>query len=192
MVKRKVKVVKTRQVNTYYEMWRVSYWTLHQAEAKFEGSFFQIMASLIFTAFALEAYLNHIGKSIFNCWSDLERLSPYAKMNIIAEKLQIEKDDSSRPFQTVQRLFNFRNDVAHGKTILLRSEKQISAADASIEKYMHKWLEPEWEKYCTLKNAKRARDDVERIIKIFHNTANIEDDTLFFGGRAGSHATLIQ
>ncbi len=47
MVKvRKAKVVKTRQVNTYYEMWRVSYWTMHQAQEEFKGSYFQIMASL--------------------------------------------------------------------------------------------------------------------------------------------------
>ena len=192
MAKRKLKVVKTRQVNTYYEMWRVSYWTMHQAEEEFKGSFFQIIASLIFTAFALEAYLNHIGKSIFECWDDLERLSPSAKINIIAEKLKVEKDDSTRPFQTVKKLFDFRNDVAHGKTVLLKSEEQISVADASIEKYMHKMLEPEWEEYSTLDNAKRAREDVEEIIKIFHNAAGIEGDTLFFGGIASSSATLIE
>ncbi|MFC1866451.1 hypothetical protein ACFLYB_07070 [Chloroflexota bacterium] len=86
MAKRDVKVVKNRQVNTYYEMWKVSYWTMYQAEQENKGSFFQIMASLIFTAFALEAYLNHVGKNVFDCWDDLERLSPFAKMNVIAEK----------------------------------------------------------------------------------------------------------
>ena len=188
---RKVKVVKTRQVNTYYEMWRVSYWTMHQAEKEFEGSFFQIMASLIFTAFTLEAYLNHIGKSIFECWDDLERLSPSGKINIIAEKLKVIKDDSKRPFQTVKKLFEFRNEVAHGKTVLLNTAEQISIADADFNKYMHKMLEPEWEKYSTLDNAKRAREDVEEIIKMFHSTGGKENDILFFGGGMSGHATLI-
>ncbi len=192
MAKRKLKVVKTRQVNTYYEMWRVSYWTLHRAEEEFKGSFFQIIASLIFTAFALEAYLNHVGKSIFECWDDLERLSPSAKINVIAEKLEVKKDDSIRPFQTVKKLFEFRNDVAHGKTILLKNEEQISITDSNMDKYMHKMLEPEWEKYSTLDNAKRARDDVEEIIKIFHNLASIKGDVLYFGGGATGHATLMQ
>ena len=192
MSKSKVKVVKTRQVNTYNELWRVSYWTMHRAEEEHEGSFFQIMASLIFTAFTLEAYLNHVGKSIFECWDDLERLSPSAKINVIAEQLKVKKDDSKRPFQTVKRLFDFRNDVAHGKTILLKTEEQISVANASIENYIHKMLEPEWEEYSTLDNAKRARADVEEIIEIFHKSANIKGDTLFLGGMVSTQTTLIQ
>ena len=119
---KRAKVVKTRQVNTYYEMWRVSYWTMAQAEKEVEGSFFQIMASLTFTAFTLEAYLNRIGKRTFECWDDLERPPSFAKINVLAEKLKVKKDDSKRPFQTVKILFDFRNEVAHGKTILLKDE----------------------------------------------------------------------
>ena len=81
MAKKKVIITKTRKVNTYYDMWRVSYWTMKQAEEEETGSFFQIMSSLVFTAFALEAYLNHVGNNVFDCWDDLERLSPFAKMN---------------------------------------------------------------------------------------------------------------
>ena len=124
MDKRKVKVEKTRQVNTYKIMWQASFWTLDQAKKEVEGSFYQIMASLIFTAFSLEAYLNHIGKIIFECWDDLDRLSPYAKINVIAEKLKVNKKNSKRPFQTIRILFIFRNDLAHGKTITL-SEKRF-------------------------------------------------------------------
>lgn len=192
LAKRKVKVVKTRQINTYAEMWRVSYWAMRQAEKEVKGSFFQIMASLIFTAFTLEAYLNHIGRHIFECWDDLERLSPSAKINVIAEKLKVEKDNSIRPFQTAKKLFDFRNDVAHGKTILLKNEEQISIASEDISNYMHKFLETDWEEYSTLDNAKRAREDVEKIITIFHNSAGITDDILFFGGMESGSATLVQ
>jgi len=173
LAKRKVKVVKTRQINTYAEMWRVSYWAMRQAEKEVKGSFFQIMASLIFTAFTLEAYLNHIGRHIF-------------------EKLKVEKDNSIRPFQTAKKLFDFRNDVAHGKTILLKNEEQISIASEDISNYMHKFLETDWEEYSTLDNAKRAREDVEKIITIFHNSAGITDDILFFGGMESGSATLVQ
>lgn len=192
MVKvKRAKVVKTRQVNTYHEMWRVSYWTMAQAKKEVEGSFFQIMASLIFTAFTLEAYLNHIGKSTFECWDDLERLSPFAKINVIAEKLKVKKDDSKRPFQTVKNLFEFRNEVAHGKTILLKDEELVLIVGANIDEYMNRILEPEWEKYSTLENATRAREDVKEIIEIFHDAVGNKDDRLFFGGTTLHHASLV-
>lgn len=178
----------------YEELWRTSYWTMRRAEKEEEGSFFQIMASLIFTAFTLEAYLNHIGKEIFICWDDLEQLSPQKKLNVIAEKLVVEKDDGKRPFQTVEKLFRFRNDVAHGKSVTLKSEDEILATDSVLKTYMHEMLEAEWEKYCNLDNAKRAREDVESIIWKFHKASNRGDDDLFLSGvRLGTEtlATLM-
>ena len=192
MEKKKAKVSKSRQVNTYYELWRVSYWTMRQAEKTVEGSYFQIMASLIFTAFTLEAYLNHLGMQIFGCWDDLEMLSPRKKLNVIAEKLGIKKDDDKRPFQTVKKLFDFRNDVAHGKTILLETKDEIRIVDSKLDDYMHEPLEAEWERYCTLDNAKRAREDVESIMREFHKVSNTGDKDLFLPQLWESLATLIQ
>ncbi len=189
--KRRVKVSRSRQVNTYIEVWRTSYWTMHQAEEKYEGSYFQIMASLIFTAFTLEAYLNHIGQYIFICWDDLEQLSPQKKMNIIAEKLGVAKDDGKRPFQTVKKLFKFRNDVAHGKSVPLKFEDQISVTNAELDEYMHKPLELEWERYCNLSNAKRAREDVKSIMQTLHDASGIADDNLFLSGVQLGTETLV-
>lgn len=143
MEKGKAKVSKSRQVNTYYELWRVSYWTMRQAEKEVEGSYFQIMASLIYTAFTFEAYLNHIGKKIFGCWDDLEGLSPKKKLNIIAEKLGIKKDDGKRPYQTLKKLLDFRNNVAHGKTIFLNTMDEIRIVDSKLDDYMGEPLEAE-------------------------------------------------
>ena len=192
MKKLKAKVSKSRQVNTYYELWRVSLWTMQQAEKKVEGSYYQIVASLIYTAFTLEAYLNHIGKQIFSCWDDLEGLSPRKKLNVIAEKLGIEKDDGKRPFQTLKELFDFRNDVAHGKTILLRTEEEIRIVDSTLDDYMHEPLEAEWVKYCSLDNTKRAREDIEKIMKRLHEASGISDKDLFFPKPWSSYARLVK
>jgi hypothetical protein len=187
----KVKVAKARQVNTYIEVWRTSYWTMQQAEEKEEGSYFQIMASLVFTAFTLEAYLNHLGQQIFNCWDDLEGLSPQKKLNVIVDKLELEKDDGKRPFQTVKRLFKFRNAVAHGKDISLKQEDEIRLLDDTIDEYMREPLETEWERYCTLDNAKKAREDVEIIVRKLHDKADILGDNLFISLPWSAHATLL-
>lgn len=73
--KRRLRISKSRELTTYGEMWRTSYWIMEQAEREPEGSYFQIMPSLVFTAFTLEAYLNHVGSHIFGCWDGLEHLS---------------------------------------------------------------------------------------------------------------------
>lgn len=191
MAKHKVKVSKERQVNTYAEMWHASYVMLHKAKKDPEGSYYQLMASLIFTTFTLEAYLNHIGQRIFKCWNDLEQLSPSRKLNVIAEKLGVEKDDGKRPFQTVSRLFKFRNDVAHGKSLYLKPENQIRVVDDTFDEYMREHPETPWEKYCNLKNAERAREDVESIIRTLHKASGITDDILFAFGMSSGLATLL-
>lgn len=191
MAKRKAKVSKERQVNTYAELWHASNVMLEKAKKDPKGSYYQLMASLIFTAFTLEAFLNHIGQSIFKCWNDLEQLSPSRKLNLIAEKLEIERDNGKRPFQTVSKLFRFRNDVAHGKTVYLKSANQITVVDYKFNQHMQEFLQTPWENYCNLKNAKRAREDVEKICRIIHKASGITNDILFAFGLQVSSATLL-
>lgn len=191
MAKRKAKVAKERQVNTYAEMWHASYVMLDKAKKNSEGSYYQLMASLIFTAFTLEAFLNHIGQSIFKCWNDLEQLSPSRKLNLIAEKLGIKKDDGKRPFQTVSELFKFRNDVAHGKTVSLKSENKIVFVDDKLNQHLQGSLQTQWQNYCNLKNTKRAREDVEEICGIIHKNSGISYDLLFSFGMQATSATLL-
>jgi len=191
MGKHKAKVSKERQVNTYSEMLSASYVILEKAKEAPAESRYQLMASLIFSAFALEAFLNHIGQNIFKCWEDLEKLSPSGKLNLIAEKLEIEKDDGKRPFQTVIELFRFRNEVAHGKTVYLKSEEQIIVVDDKLEQHMQESLQTPWQQYCNLKNAERAREDVEEICRIIHKTSGIPGDVLFCLGVQVDSGTLL-
>lgn len=193
MAKRKAKVSRERQVNMYAEMRHASRVILEKAKQDPEGAFYQWMASLVFTAFMLEAFLNHVGQNVFKCWTDLERkLSPLEKLNLITEKLGIEKDDGKRPFQTVPALFKFRNDLAHGKTIHLE-EEQIVVMDLdgdSDHKHLRKSLETHWEKYCTLKNAERVLEDIESICRTIHKVSGMKDP-LFSFGVAGTLTTLL-
>ena len=189
---RKAKVSKERQVNTYSEMWHASYIMLEKAKEAPAWPYYELMASLIFSAFTLEAFLNHIGQNVFKCWEDLEKkLSSSGKLNLIAEKLEIRKDDGKRPFQTVIELFKFRNEVAHGKTVYLKSEDQIAVVDGKLDQHMQESLQTPWQQYCNLKNAERAREDVEEICRIIHKTSGIPGDILFSLGVQADSATLL-
>ena len=190
--KKKFRISTERTVYTYAEIWRASYWTKDKAEKETEGSYFQIMASLVFTAFAFEAYLNHLGEKTFSCWDDLESLSPKKKLNVIAEKLKIELNYGERPFQTINELFEFRNDIAHGKTVILKSETIINDKVGNEDKYLHNFIEPNWEKYCTLENITRARRDIESVMRSLHNVSAIKDEPLFNTGYQAGSAQLIE
>ena len=170
----KISISKERNVRTYAEMWRTSRFLLQKGTKIEKGSPHQFIASLVFTAFTLEAYLNHIGQEIFNSWSGLEWLAPKDKLNIIAEKIGLEINYGERPWQVMKDLFGFRNDIAHGKSITVKETVTISAQKFNDEG-IHNWAKTRWEKYCTENNAKRARKDVSKIILCLHNTAGINE-----------------
>ena len=87
------------------------------AEESEEGQLYTLVASLIFSAFTLEAYLNHLGKLRNKEWNEIERRhSKLEKYKLFAEAAQIKFDFSVRPYRTLKELFSFRDRMAHGRT----------------------------------------------------------------------------
>jgi hypothetical protein len=60
-----------RQVHTYAEIRHAAQCLLQMGRSQPEGNYFQFMSSLVFSAFTLEAYLNHIGNKLFDCWEKI-------------------------------------------------------------------------------------------------------------------------
>ena len=111
---------------TYAEHWHSSKTFLQLGIENAKGSYHQFLGSIVFTAFALEAFLNHVGETLFSSWPDLEKLTPKGKINVIAEKLLIDVHYGTAPWQVVPEIFGFRNKVAHGKNELLKDERMLS------------------------------------------------------------------
>lgn len=177
---KKVKVTSDREVKTYSEFWHTSSCLLEMAKDFEKGSFHLVMSSLVFTAFSFEAFLNHIGSKVFLCWDDLEKLNPKEKLNVIAEKLNIDAEYGKQPWQIINQLFKFRNEIAHGKT------KYISMSKIeSLEKYNKYYgpgsyrAETNWEKYCTVENAVLARTNVVSMVNILISAANLKNEYPF-------------
>lgn len=187
---KKIVTEKEREVRTYSEMWHTSRCLLKKGQEQLEGSHHQFMASLVFTAFTLEAYLNHVGLKLFQCWNDLERLGPNEKLYLIAEHIGLEIQKDRRPWQVIKVLFGFRNDIAHGKSVKLTS-KEIVPLNKHQEEGFPEDLLTKWEKYCNQRNAERAREDVERIILTIHETAKIEKEAPFAKGMQFRRSSLL-
>lgn len=188
--KRKVAVSKEREVKTYAEMWHMSCCLLQKGLNDPKGSFHQFMASLVFTAFTLEAYLNHIGPKVFKCWDDLERLAPRKKLNVMAERLQVDINYGKRPWQVMKNLFGFRNDIAHGKSAVVKISNVVSL-DKYSDRRLGDFVRTDWEKYSTCENAIKAREDVEKIVHALYRAGRFKDDYPFVKGNQLHGATVI-
>lgn len=188
--KRKIAISFEREVKTYTEMWHTSKCLLERGVENQKGSFHQFMASLVFTAFTLEAYLNHIGPKLFDLWNEIERLGPHDKLKAILEKLQINTDYGKRPWQVMKQLFRFRNDIAHGKSEIVKTNSKISISKHDDSDFGI--VKTKWEKYCTRANAEKAREDVGNIIKAIYEVGQFKNDYPFIHGFQVGSATVIE
>lgn len=192
MIKR-VEVTSEREVRSYAEFWHTSFCLLEMTKKSDEGAYHLFMGSLIFTAFSIEAYLNHIGLRVFKCWDDLERLSPKEKLSVISEKIELEVNYGSRPWQVLTELFQFRNDIAHGKSTKIEITKieSLEKHNANYDQWKFR-AETRWEKYCTKQNAYRAREDVIEIVKAIHEASKIKGEHPFKMGFESGGSTLLE
>lgn len=136
------------------------------------------LASLSFRAFALEAFLNHIGTSLFESWPEIERkLEPKSKLALIAEKLEIKVDYGSQPWQLVPELMGFRNQVVHGKSEVLTDE-YVVPIEEHFEEVFVKFMWADWEEFSTEANASRVKRQLEELIRFMWKAAELEGDPL--------------
>ncbi|WP_156184333.1 hypothetical protein [Cellvibrio sp. pealriver] len=187
-----VKIEVKREVRTYAEFWHTSTCLLEMTNEIKEGQYHLVMGSLVFTAFTLEAFLNHAGEKVFSCWKDLERLSPKEKLNVISEKIELKIDYGVRPWQLINELFQFRNDIAHGKNITLKLSDTKTLTNYRLDPNLqHYNAETRWEKYCTKENAERARSEVIEIVELIYNSAKISNEYPFQFGFEMKGSTLV-
>ena len=126
---------------------------------------YMTMSSMLYCAFTMEAFLNHVGGLLTKTWFEKEeRDPPKQKLKYIEKELETSFDLSKRPFQTFSDLFIYRSWLAHGKTEKVLEPTIIdTSAGPDFE------FESEWEKWTTYNNAKRFKEDTYIMMnKIFH------------------------
>jgi hypothetical protein len=101
----------------------------------------------IFTAFAIEAYLNSLGSRKLPFWDEVERLPWRNKVAILHKAADRPMDWSKDPLQFASEVFSLRDRLAHGKPErvlgpVFEDEGRANAFVADID-LMHK-MQPEW------------------------------------------------
>ena len=150
-------------------LWTGAWGMIEQAKKEVEGSHYMYLASMLFSAFCLEAYLNYLGGQKVEFWQDIEKkLSVKEKRDLLCKLVDFKVDTGKRPFQTFKMIFDFRNDVAHAKPEILHGEGQL----------VRRGDEPQMPEtkfdMVTLKNAQRFYDDTLAMIEELHKHLGLE------------------
>ena len=84
----KVRVSKKRDFRPFAEHFHAARMFYAVAEHEERGSALQTQACLIFCAFCVEAYLNHVGPKFLNFWDEVEPLRVMAKLRLLLKQFQ--------------------------------------------------------------------------------------------------------
>jgi hypothetical protein len=144
------------------------------------------------TAFAFEAYLNHVGFEVIKDWDKSEKVSYEEKFYIICKTLKVTFPNGKgcRPLQTIKKLFDFRNTMAHGRTEML--EKTDMRTEENYRHVYDEQLKTEWQ--CMIMNetfALQARKDVQEVMEKIHDLRHDEKEELFSFGMGHGSATIV-
>lgn len=133
----------------------------HLNEPDRTGQKYYAMQAMVFCAFSMEAFLNHLGSEKLTTWDSLERkLSPESKLDLLLELNSSSIDKRTRPFQTFKEMMTFRNLMAHGKTET-NTEAVVRTLASGKE---HVDFPTRWQIMATDAAANRFVEDLDNLI----------------------------
>lgn len=177
----------------YSELWKASSCVLEVGRKEARGASWQFLSSAVLTAFAFEAYLNHVGDQIVETWADSEHLPPLEKFDLLCERLNVRFEKGKRPRQTIEELFEFRNTMAHARTTALVRPPVHRDVNDRLDDYLGQRPLAQWERLIqTDEFAARARSDVEEILKAIQEKRPEPKEALFTFGIGSGGATIVE
>jgi hypothetical protein len=190
--KKLVRIERTREVHTYAELWHGSYVMLRIAKDFGKGQHWLHLSSIVLAAFTFEAYLNHVGERIDRTWKDNECLPVMEKFRHISALVGMPTYESGkRPLQTLRKVIEFRNEMAHARSETL-TVSEIAAWETYVEKFNANPL-TKWEKLLVSDSfPKRAREDIKTIMSDLHALRmDAKKEFLFIFGMGSGTANVI-
>ena len=165
----KSRVTGKKTTNTFAYMRIGAKHMLKLAEDSQEGQMYTLVACLIYCAFTLEAYLNHLGKLRNKEWNEIERKFPkLEKYKLFIAAANVKADFTVRPYRTLKELFEFRDCMAHGKS----TTEPISILIDTYEDRLPQVISnKDWQAFATLDTARQAIKDVEALINELHSSS---------------------
>jgi hypothetical protein len=139
---------------------------LDQANALPARSGFFLISAGVFVAFTAEAFFNDLGSRVIPSWSQLQRLDPREKAEVLNIELFNNKVDwSVRPFQSVAAALGFRRALAHAHAETLPIEQRRTGDDKETE--VPRTRRTAWQEHCDVPTIQRWITDVRLLIEHF-------------------------
>jgi hypothetical protein len=176
------------ELSSYYELRGIAEFFYEESkkfdenEMQSDGYYFYA-ASITFTTFMFEAYMNYSGYYAGFDWdTEEESLSTLDKFDEICSELGIEFEKGKEPYQTIRNLCskNFRHSMVHGKTFRNENETVKNVSDvqgvmSDILKKSYLSKEVRWTSYINKSYALKANENVMEIIfKIYESLKDKE------------------
>ena len=130
-----VRETTTPALRTYQLLFETARRELDQATSLPAGNRHLLLSAGVFVAFTAEAFLNDLGSRVIPSWSQLQRLDPREKAEVLSIELFNERVDwSVRPFQNVAAAFEFRRALAHAhaETLSLGKALPLERKDTEV------------------------------------------------------------
>jgi hypothetical protein len=170
-----LRVERTRRFNPFTEISRGHWVLIENLKEKRPGWHYEAMACNVSAAFKCEALLNEIGDRFIKGWVNVERLSWRNKLDLIAAHFDWKPEYGSRPLQTVVALFRARDQVAHAKPIVLKSD---ALEKGTREELRRRHPQTDWEKLCTIDFAVLAYEETEQFANMIAGVAGLDEKQL--------------
>jgi len=139
----------TREAKPYIHALRIAEHLASRALKKQDGAIFDAHAALVYLAFSIESFCNHIGWKLSDNFHEFDKLSPKDKLKQASILAGCKIDLGSRPYQTFHDIFIFRNSMAHSKTEDVSVTRKIPIPSLDKPADLPPAPPTDWEKYCT-------------------------------------------
>jgi hypothetical protein len=127
---------------------------------------------MVMSALAVEALVNAVGYRVAEDWPAFERLKAHEKLDWLATRLSLSREEDRDPWSTLRYLGGFRNDIAHPKPEQVVVERLLP--QAGIEKSTFEIRKSRLEKEITLGNARRCLSAVNSLKDLFTDALDVE------------------
>ena len=161
-----VRETTTPTLRTYELLFETARRELDQATSQPAGNRHFLLSAGVFVAFTAEAFLNDLGSRVIPSWSQLQRLDPREKAEVLSIELFNDRVDwSVRPFQSIAAALGFRRALAHAHAEALSFDQVRNADRESSE--VPRTRRTAWPEHCDVATIQRWIADVRLMIEHF-------------------------
>ncbi len=155
----------TLNLRTYQLLFETMRQELYLAEAVPGSSRHFLIGAGVFVALTAEAFFNDLGSRVIPSWSQLQRLDPREKAEVLSiELFNVKVDWSVRPFQSIAEALGFRRALAHAHAETL-SFDQVRTDRKESE--VPRTRRTTWQEHCDVATIQQWVTDVRLLIEHF-------------------------